>query len=73
MDRNATNRSSAPSPAYLAVNAAIWVVYGALVISVTTVLRFSNPAAAGICVLIVAGLLYPLVRRAERAAKRRFG
>ena len=73
MDRHVASRGSAPSPAYTAVNAAIWVIYGALVILVPTVLRFSAPVAEGICVLIVAGLLYPLARRARRAAKRRFG
>jgi hypothetical protein len=57
----------------MAVNAAIWVIYGALVIAVPTVLRFSSPAAVGICVLLVAVLFYPLARRAERAAKRRLG
>jgi hypothetical protein len=56
----------------MAVNAAIWVIYGALVIAVPTVLRFDTPAAVGICVLLVAALFYPLARRAERAAKRRF-
>ncbi len=79
MNRQVTSTSpapsapSAPSAAYAAVNTAIWVVYAALVILGTMVLRFHAPVAEAGCVLILAAVLYPLRQRAERAAKRRFG
>jgi hypothetical protein len=73
MARHVTSTSSASSPAYTAVNTAIWVIYLALVVLVTMVLRFHAPIAVAGCVLIVAAFLYPVRRRAGRAAKRRFG
>lgn len=72
MARHVTNTSSAPSLAYAAVNTAIWVIYAALVIVAATVLRFHAPVAEAGFVLVAAAVLYPVRRRAARAANRRF-
>jgi hypothetical protein len=66
------SKSSAPSPTYAAVNVAIWVIYAALVVLATQVLRFHSAVAAAASVLVAAAVFYPLSRLAQRAAKRRF-
>ncbi len=72
MIRQFTIKSSAPSPAYAAVNAAIWVIYVALVMLATEVLRLHSAVAVAASVLVAVVVLYPPRRRAQRAAKRRF-
>jgi threonine/homoserine efflux transporter RhtA len=72
MNKQFTSKSSAPSPMYAAVNVAIWVIYVALVLLATQVLRFHSTAAVAASVLVVAAVFYPLRRLAQRAAKRRF-
>ncbi|HEY6295032.1 MAG TPA: hypothetical protein VIX15_05155 [Streptosporangiaceae bacterium] len=67
------SKSSAPSPAYGAVSVAIWVIYAALVVLATQVLRFDSQVAEAGFVLFAALVFYPLRRRAQRAARRRFG
>lgn len=70
--RQFTSKNPAPAPAYAAVNVAIWVVYVALVVLATQVLSFHTPVAVAASVLVAGVVLYPLRRRAQRAAKRRF-
>jgi membrane protein implicated in regulation of membrane protease activity len=72
MARQFTSKGSAPSPAYAAVNTAIWVIYAALVVLATAVLRFHSTVAETAFVLVAVVVFYPLRRRAQRAAKRRF-
>jgi threonine/homoserine efflux transporter RhtA len=72
MIKQFTSKSSAPSPAYAAVNVAIWVIYVALVLLATQVLGFHSTVAVAASVLAAAVVFYPLHRRAQRAAKRRF-
>ncbi len=59
-------------PAYAAVNVAIWVIYVALVVLATEVLPFHSTVAVTASVLVAVVVFYPLHRRAQRAAKRRF-
>ena len=72
MNKQFTSNSSAPSPAYAAVNAAIWVIYVALVLLATQMLPLHSPTAEAASVLVAALVFYPLRRLAQRAAKRRF-
>ena len=72
MNKQFTSESSAPSPRYTAVNAAIWVIYAALVVLATQTLRFDSAVAEMGFVLVAAAVFYPLRRYAQRAAKRRF-
>ena len=72
MIKKFTSKGSAPSPAYAAVNVAIWVIYLALVVLATQLFGFHTPVAVAASVLIAAAVFYPLRRRAQRAAKRRF-
>ena len=72
MTRQSTNKGSAPTWAYAAVNAVIWVIYVTVVLLVSQVLAFSDPVAVTISVLAAALILRPLRRRASRAAERRF-
>ena len=72
MARQFTSQGAAPSAAYAAVNAAIWVIYAALVVLSTQVLNFHSAVAETAFVLVAAVVFYPLRRRAQRAAKRRF-
>ncbi len=71
MIKKFTSKSSAPSPMYAAVNGAIWVIYVALVLLATQVLRFHSTAAVAASVLVAAAVFYPLRRLAQRAAQRR--
>ena len=73
MTRQSTTKGSASTPVYATINAAIWVVYGALVLLVPQVLAFADPVMITASVLITALALRPLRRRASRAAMRRFG
>jgi hypothetical protein len=73
MDEQFTSKSSAPSPAYAAVSVAIWIIYAALVLLATQVLRFHTEVAEAGSVLVAALVFYPLRRLAQRAAQRRFG
>ena len=73
MARQFTSKSPAPSPAYTAVNVAIWVIYVVLVVLATEVFRFHSTAAVAASVLVAAAVFYPLRRLAQRAATRRFG
>ena len=73
MIKQFTSKSSAPSPAYAAINVAIWVIYVALVVLATQVFGFHSTVAVAASVLVAAAVFYPLHRRAQRAAKRRFG
>jgi len=73
MIRQSTTKGSASTAAYAAINAAIWVIYVALVLLVTQVLAFADPLMITASVLITALALRPLRRRASRAAMRRFG
>jgi threonine/homoserine efflux transporter RhtA len=72
MIRQSTNKGAAPSSAYAAVNAVIWVIYVALVLLVPQVLALSDPVAVTVSVLAAALILRPLRRNASRAAERRF-
>jgi len=73
MIKQFTSKSSAPPPAYAALNVTIWVIYVAMVVLATQVLRFHSTVAVATSVLVAAAVFYPLRRRAQRAAKRRFG
>jgi ABC-type bacteriocin/lantibiotic exporter with double-glycine peptidase domain len=77
MIRQSTTKGSASTAAYATINAtinaAIWVIYVALVLLVTQVLAFADPLMITVSVLITALALRPLRRRASRAALRRFG
>jgi ABC-type bacteriocin/lantibiotic exporter with double-glycine peptidase domain len=77
MIRQSTTKGSASTAAYATINAtinaAIWVIYVALVLLVTQVLAFADPLMITASVLITALALRPLRRRASRAAMRRFG
>jgi uncharacterized RDD family membrane protein YckC len=73
MIRQVAGKSSAPSPAYAAVNVAIWVIYIALVVLVTLLVDFHTPVAVAASVLVAAVVFDPSRRRAQRAAKQRFG
>lgn len=72
MIKQFTSKSSAPSPAYAAVNVAIWVIYLALVVLATQLFGFHAPVAVATSVLVAAAVFYPLRRRAQWAARRRF-
>ena len=72
MIRQSTNKGSAPTWAYVTVNAVIWVIYVTLVLLVPQVLAFSDPIAVTVSVLAAALILRPLRRHASRAAERRF-
>jgi uncharacterized RDD family membrane protein YckC len=72
MIKQFTSKSSAPSPAYAAVNVAIWVIYVALVVLATQLFSFHTPVAVAASVLVAWAVFYPLRRRAQQAAKRRF-
>jgi threonine/homoserine efflux transporter RhtA len=72
MIRQFSSKSSAPSPAYAAVTVAIWLIYAALVVLATQVFAFHSTVAVAASVLVAAVVFYPLRRRAERAARRRF-
>jgi hypothetical protein len=72
MIKQFTSESSAPSPAYAAANFAIWVVYVALVVLATQLFAFHSQVAVAASVLVAGAVFYPLRRRAQRAAKRRF-
>jgi threonine/homoserine efflux transporter RhtA len=72
MIRQFSSKGSAPSPAYAAVSAAIWIIYVALVVLATQVFGFHSTVAVAAAVLVAAVVLYPLRRRAHRAARRRF-
>jgi ABC-type bacteriocin/lantibiotic exporter with double-glycine peptidase domain len=73
MIRQSTTKGSAATAAYATINAAIWVIYGALVLLVSQVLAFADPLMITASVLVTALALRPLRRRASRAAMRRFG
>ena len=73
MIRPSTTKGSAATAAYATINAAIWVIYAALVLLVTQVLAFADPLMITASVLVTALALRPLRRRASRAAMRRFG
>ena len=73
MVKQLTSKGSAPSPAYATVNVAIWVIYIALVVLATQVLRFHSTVAEAASVLVAAAVFYPPRRLAQRAARRRFG
>jgi hypothetical protein len=73
MIKQFTSKGWAPSPAYAAVNVAIWVIYAALVVLATQVFGFHSTVAVAASVLVAAAVFYPLRQRAQRAAKRRFG
>lgn len=73
MDEQLTSKSSALSPAYGAVNVAIWVIYVALILLASQVLRFHTAGAEAAFVLVAALVFYPPRRLAQRAARRRFG
>ena len=72
MTRQSTTKGSASTTACTTINAAIWVVYVALVLLVTQVLAFADPLMITVSVLITALALRPLRRGASRAAMRRF-
>jgi hypothetical protein len=72
MNKQFASESSAPSPTYTAVNTAIWVIYAALVVLATQMLRVHSTVAEMALVLAAAAVFYPLRRYAQRAAKRRF-
>ena len=72
MNKQFTSSTPASSPAYAAVNAAIWIIYVALVLLATQVLRFHSTVAVAASVLVAEGVFYPLRRLAQRAARRRF-
>jgi membrane-associated phospholipid phosphatase len=72
MIRQFTSKSSASSPAYAAVNVAIWLIYVALVLLATQVFGFHSAVAVAASVLVAVVVFYPLRRRAQRAARRRF-
>ena len=72
MVRQSTSKGGAPSGAYAAANAAVWVIYAALVLLVTWVLAVSDPFAVTVTVLIAALVFRPMRRRMSRAARRRF-
>jgi threonine/homoserine efflux transporter RhtA len=72
MIRQFTSKGSAPSSAYAGVNVAIWVIYVALVVLATQVFAFHSTVAVAAAVLVAAVVLYPLRRRAQRAARQRF-
>ena len=57
--------------AYAGLNALTWIVYAALVLLATQVLRFDSPVAEAAFTLAAAAVLYPLRRRAAHAARRR--
>jgi membrane-associated phospholipid phosphatase len=73
MIKQVTGKGSASSPVYAAVNVAIWGIYIALVMLVTMVFDFHTPVAVAASVLVAALMFYPSRRRAQRAAKQRFG
>jgi hypothetical protein len=58
--------------AYAGLNTLVWVIYVALVLLATQVLRFYNPVAVSAFTLAAAAVLNPLRRRVAHAAKRRF-
>jgi len=62
----------ASSLAYAAINTLIWVIYLALVLTITQVFALRSPMAEVIATLAAAILLYPLRRWATRAARQRF-
>jgi ABC-type bacteriocin/lantibiotic exporter with double-glycine peptidase domain len=72
MIRQFTSKGPAPSLAYAIANAIIWAIYAALVLMVSQVLMFVAPVAVTASVLVTAAVLYPLRRRASRAARQRF-
>jgi hypothetical protein len=72
MIRQFRSKGSAPSLAYAAVNTAVWVIYVALVLLATQVVRLHTPVAVAASTLVAAIVLYPLRRRASGAARRRF-
>lgn len=72
MVKQFASKSPAPSPAYMAVNVVIWVIYVALVMLAAQLVGLHTPVAVAASVLIAAVMFYPLRRRAQRAAKRRF-
>jgi hypothetical protein len=72
MIKQLTSKGPAPSPMYVTVNVASWVIYVALVVLATQVLRFHSTVAVAASVLVAAAVFYPLRRRAQRAARRRF-
>jgi NhaP-type Na+/H+ or K+/H+ antiporter len=57
--------------AYAGLNTLVWVIYVALVLLATQVLRFYNPVAVAAFTLAAAAVLNPLRRRIAHAAKRR--
>ena len=65
--------SAPPARAYATTSVLIWVTYAGLVLLATQLLPFHSPVATAAATLVTAGLLHPLRRRAQRAAKRRFG
>jgi uncharacterized RDD family membrane protein YckC len=73
MIKQVAGKGSAPSLAYAAVNVAIWIIYIALVVLASLLLDFHTPAAVAASVLVAAVVFYPSRRRAQRAAKQRFG
>ena len=72
MIRQSVSKESAPSPAFAIVNAVVWVIYAVLVLLVSQVLGLVAPVAVTVSVLVTAAVLYPLRRRASRAARQRF-
>jgi hypothetical protein len=57
--------------AYAGVNALAWIIYAALVLLATQVLRFDSPVAEAAFTLVAALALNPLRRRAADAARQR--
>jgi hypothetical protein len=57
--------------AYAATNSLVWIIYAALVLLATQVLRFHSPGAEAAFTLAAAAVLYPLRRRVAHAARRR--
>ena len=72
MIRQSVSKESAPSLAFTIVNAVVWVIYAVLVLLVSQVLGLVAPVAVTVSVLVTAAVLYPLRRRASRAARQRF-
>jgi hypothetical protein len=73
MIRQSTTKGSKSTATYATINAAIWVIYVALVLLVIQVFAFADPLTIMASVVIIALALRPLRRRASRAAMRRFG
>ena len=57
--------------AYAGLNTLIWVIYVALVLLATQVMRFDSPVALAAFTLAAAAVLNPLRRRVAHAAKQR--